>query len=127
MRSAVLYSSAFIGLLKAMYISPEDKSKMVADGIGVAHFIVANFVVLLGQFTSIFDALIRVQADNKGIYFLYYYLDRPVYFLFRGFVESAREDWVLSLLCAQLIIVVSTVLYGFLAYFAIKIYLSLND
>lgn len=110
-----------------MYISPEDKSKMVADGIGVAHFIVANIVVLLGQFTKLFDAVIEVYADNKGIYFLYYYLDRPAYYLFKGFAESAKEDVALSLLCAELIIIVSTVLYGFLAYFAIRIYLSLND
>ena len=110
-----------------MYLSPDEKSKMVADGIGVAHFIVANLCVLLGEFTELFNPLIDVASPHKGLYFVYHYFDRPAYYLFRGLTEATQEDLIFTFLTGELIIVVSTVLYGFIAFFSVRLYLSLND
>lgn len=100
---------------------------MVADAIGVAHFVIANLIVLLGYVSNAFNSVVPQEASNKGLYFIYLYLDRPVFLIFQGFVASTKDSPWLSFLAGELVIVVSTILYGFIAYFSIRIYLSLND
>lgn len=111
-----------------MYISPDSKSKMVADGVAVGHLLVANLCVILGSFSDVFKNYVQ-QPDtaNTGLNFVYIYFDYPVYVFFKLIIGTLGSDPILSYVLAEVVIVLSSVLYGFVAFFVMRIYFSVSE
>lgn len=55
-------------------IKPEAASKKIADALGLSHFLVTNFIVLIGEFTSLFNFM---KTKHGGIDFVKTYISAP--------------------------------------------------
>ncbi len=82
----------------------------VADALGISHFIVANVIIALGEFTDLFSFM---KTSHPGIDFVMQYLDALVYSLF-GLANPS--DPLMLFLSAELIVLTSSVLYGALCW-----------
>ncbi len=96
-------------------MQPRQRSKhvIIADAVGLAHCIVANIVVIAGYFYDFF----KVIDPFDGFKFVYIYFDQPVYFLFQGIITRVQNDqWFLPVLAGEVVIILSSLLYGVIAY-----------
>jgi hypothetical protein len=89
------------------------KPAIIADAIGVTHFIFANLLVVLGEVTGVFG---KPWENFTGLRFLYTYVDAPVHTFMTPFMPEQFDDPVTAYLIAELIIILSSVLYGLIAY-----------
>ena len=96
--------------------------RYVGDAVGVAHFVVANLCILVGHLTNVFKGM---SEQWGGIEFLYRYLDHPVYLAFRPIAFNFRNDVIYAIIVAELVIVVSSLLYGLAAYLLMRLALAL--
>lgn len=90
---------------------------IIADSVAISHFIVCNLAFVMGEFTDVFA---EMRAANPGLEFVYRYVDYPVFYVFRHLVDSSYGDMVLTVLIAQFVIVMSSVIYGIIAGLVIK-------
>ena len=98
----------------------KDRAFVVADAVGVSHFIVANFCILLGQYTEVFKG-IGINVKYPGLEFVYRYFDAPVMLMLGGLARADRGDVIFTFLVAELIIVITSIFYGIMAYLFIKL------
>lgn len=101
-----------------------NRNLVVADAVGVAHFVVANLCVVLGQTTDIFSDL---GGEYPGLFFVYRYFDAPVAAFFSGLAYGEGGDVFFTFLVGELIIVLSSILYGALGYAFTKLIFLLNE
>ncbi|MCC6221473.1 MAG: hypothetical protein IT291_09570 [Deltaproteobacteria bacterium] len=99
-------------------VYPEKRAGIIGDAIGIAHFVVANLIVLVGQLTSAFES---ISPQMGGLKFLYTYVDFPVYSMFSGMAERGRGEVFTALIAGEFIIVVSSILYGLIANIAVRL------
>lgn len=91
---------------------------ILADAVGISHFVLANLVIVLGEFTSIFQHL---SEKYGGLTFIFRYVDAPMYKVLAPIVGTVRYDSFQVLLVGQLVIVASSFVYGLIAYFFVKL------
>ena len=81
--------------------------------------LIAIALSLVGQYTSVFQEN-RLAGDYPGIDFVYKTIDYPVFFLFRGFIESSKGSAYETILHAAIIFFFASALYSFAVLFLIK-------
>ena len=89
----------------------------VGDSIGVAHFLVANLLILLGEITNLFNSY---GGRLPGLEFVYRTFDWPVYMITRPFIHMSGADAAYPFFAGELVIVASSLVYGFLAYLLVS-------
>lgn len=87
--------------------------------MGVAHCIVANIIVILGYFKDVNNPLM-VADPFDGLKFIYGYIDFPVYYFFRGLATRFSEQYLYTILLGEIVILLTSVLYGVIAYIFAK-------
>lgn len=110
----------FTGGLVAERTKRKNRAFVVADAVGISHFIVANSCILLGQFTEVFKG-IGGNAKYPGLEFIYKYFDAPILLILGGLARSDRGDVFFTFLVAELVVVAASIFYGILAYIFIKL------
>lgn len=93
-------------------------AKTTADIVAVLHLMVANVIIALGEYTLIFSFL---HEKNPGIKFVFRYLDAPVYNLLATMIEKWEIDFWSILLAAELVIVLSSLIYGISVYVLVRV------
>ncbi|MBL7662032.1 hypothetical protein JNK13_04685 [bacterium] len=98
---------------------PRHVATVVADAVGLTHFIVANACVVLGQLTDVFK---EVGGHYPGLQFVYQYIDYPVYAFFHDVLQiNFSGKTSVTFLMGEFVIAISTILYGLIAYFVVKV------
>lgn len=101
----------------------ERKLRLIADSVALVHFVFANFIFLVGQLTGVFA---EVGGRYPGLKAVYLYLDRPVYTFLRGFADRGLQGEMLNALAkGQVVIIASSLVYGFLAWLLARIVVSI--
>jgi hypothetical protein len=96
-------------------------ASLAVDAVGIAHFVIANAVVLLGESTSLLDRW--GGNEHPGVYIVYRYLDAPVAGVLGMFTNTAvGGDNTYPFLVAELVIILSSMLYGGLAYLLMRVF-----
>ena len=112
------------------HYTKKDKARVVADAIGISHFLVANLIMILGQvnsdFKEILTGLLPKYSAYPGIDFVYNFMDKPVYNQIQGIAEMFREDspkyfWM----GAEAVVLLSSAFYGFVAYIVLWIIIKI--
>ena len=96
---------------------------IIADSVGIAHFVVAHVALVLGELTNVFSG---IGAEFPGVYVVLNYLDLPVYILFRT-LDKGFSDFTYILLFAEFIIIITSLLYGFITYLALHLLFTFFD
>ncbi|MCB0325325.1 MAG: hypothetical protein KDD69_17200 [Bdellovibrionales bacterium] len=94
------------------------RQAIAADAIALTHFVFANIALILGETTELLAA---IDIQHGGIRFIYDYLDAPVYRLLQGFVGDVRADGIYMLIAVELVIIASSILYGFISYLILRL------
>lgn len=89
------------------------KPAIIADAIGITHFIFANILLVLGEITGVFG---KPWEPFTAVRFIYTYVDAPVYTFISPFMPEQFDDPVTAYLIAEIVIIVSSVFYGLIAY-----------
>ena len=114
------------------------KYSALTDAIAIAHAIVANAVILAGVFTEMFFFMAKKYQDSgdpialfaksyPGIMFVYDYIDLPVYSLLSGTALGNPRNSVYSYGIAELVILLSSLLYSFIVYLTVTIFGKLSQ
>ncbi len=93
------------------------KAARIADAVGIGHLILGSVLILVGEFTTVFDSY---DFDHGGIKFVYQYLCAPVYLIFQSFLEVHRGDSFSVLLAGFLVVIAASVLYGMIVYALVR-------
>lgn len=107
-----------------MNVFLKKKLILVADAIGIGHWVVSTIVVILGQVTNLFA---DYGAEYPGLDFIYKFIDRPIYGLIQGIEAEYRSDLVVTMIIGQIVIVASSVIYAFIAYLALRLLFLLSE
>ena len=99
--------------MKKDVLIKRDLPRVCADAVGIAHFIVANVIIVIGEFTHQLDEL---GAVFPGLAFVYRYLDLPVYLLLENWDPGFQAATIKILLFGQIVIALSSALYAFFAW-----------
>ncbi len=95
----------------------------IGDAIGLAHCIVTNLLVIVGYY---FD--IVAQADPfDGLKIIYAYIDAPVYWLLEDHAGGFWDNYLYTILMGEIVILLSSVLYGFIAYVFARAFIPVDD
>ena len=94
---------------------------VTADVVAIAHFVVANIVLFIGEFTDLMDKLLRVE--HPGIEFVVKYLDAPIYAVLQGKFDWLGEyhDPFFNILATNMVIVAGSIFYGFVVFAIVKV------
>ncbi len=108
------------------YFTRKDKARVVADAVGISHFVVANVIMIGAQANRDLGLAVRKfmkqNSDYPGIDFVYKFMDAPIYQQFRGTAEAFREGRPRNFwLTAECIVLLSSMFYGLLAYVVIRL------
>ncbi len=99
-----------------------DPKLLIADAVGIAHFIVVFAVAIYGERTNYFLKLDPTLSDrHSGFDFVYHYIDLPAYLIFRGVMGQYGAnldsgDILVSYIGALIVIASSSGLYGAFVY-----------
>jgi hypothetical protein len=93
----------------------------VADACAIAHFFIANTILLVGEYTDLLKHL--TPAPHPGFLLITKYLDAFVYPYFKDYVFQVI-DTITFYSVAQLIIIGSSILYGFIVYVFTRLIVS---
>jgi len=99
-------------------------SVLIGDAVGVGHFVVCNVVLLAGQFLPLFQTF---GGKHPGLRFIYQHIDAMVYEYFKYSADARPEDVFYTLGVGELIILLSSVIYGFAAYVLLKAVIFILD
>ena len=102
------------------------KALILANVVGVVHFIIGNLSIFLGQYTPIlrnFDP----YGKYPGISFVRNFLDAPVMQLLFWFDRSAGDDFLYTMLVTEFIILASSFIYGGIVYLIARGFTLLLD
>lgn len=106
---------------KRYYWGQRKTSAVFAEAVAVAHFLVANLVMLLGQYFNVFDFL---EGKNGGVKFVYHYIDLPLYTLLGSFTDNIGPRGTSVMFGCELIILVSSAVYGVICYILLDVLFS---
>ncbi|MDD2942452.1 MAG: hypothetical protein PHC51_05725 [bacterium] len=101
-------------------------ASVMADGLMLGHFVVANTVVIFGQVLPGFAQATRLYSSYPGLEFVYRYVDLPVCQFLRWFagvnfdLEHA-SNIIVTFLLGETVILIATSFYGLFAYGVAKI------
>lgn len=93
--------------------------KRLADTVGIAHYLFATFLTLIGQ--ALPNAFPETKDRFKGLSFIYNYVDVPVYKLLSSWILPNQKDVVSALLLGQVVIIISSLAYALLFFLVVKI------
>ena len=93
------------------------------DAAAVAHLIVANLILIIGQLNEKALPEIASKYDEPGIAFVFHYIDKPVFLFLNHWCPWIGElkDSFYNFLSVQLVIVSSSVFYGFIVFAVLKL------
>ncbi|MCB0358346.1 MAG: hypothetical protein KDD44_01875 [Bdellovibrionales bacterium] len=94
-------------------------ASVVADSVGITHFIVANLLVVAGFFPEYFPGDF---GRYPGLEFVYRFVDLPVYYVLQGVIKSNSSELIMVYLLGELVIVLSSILYWTLAYCFVRFF-----
>ena len=97
---------------------------LIGDAVGVGHFVVCNALVVVAQFLPFFQ---EFGGRYPGLNFIYRTIDAPVYQLLQSRIDAQLADSFYSLLWGELVVVLSSALYGVLAYLIVKFLAVLTE
>ena len=95
---------------------------VAADALGVTHLIFGTLAIILGEFTDFFKAL---NSDHGGVQFVLRYLDRPVYAFMSPFIPAGGTDARYTIMVGLVVVLMSSIVYGAIAYLVLKFAISL--
>ena len=101
-------------------LSPEHKQRLIADSVGVGHLVMANVAIVLGEYTTIFKGL--STAKYPGLDVVFRFFDAPVYLLLKSHIEYQSYSMLSTMLFGEAVIILSSILYGALAYLVVKLF-----
>jgi len=107
--------------LKERRILKKDIPRICADAVGIAHFIVANAILVTGQVTSSLDSF---GAILPGLRFVYTYLDFPVYYLVQQWAPAITASLTNQILFGELVITLSSGLYGIITMLIVALFIG---
>ena len=93
---------------------PPEVTTVLAEWIGIGHFIVVSAIALLGQFTELFRP-VRLKGDYPGLFFVYDYIVYPVYWFFEGSVKRYLKQPDITVVYAIAIFFLASALYSLIA------------
>jgi len=96
-------------------IKPEVAAKSISDALALSHFFVANFIVLLGEFTNLFDFLL---SKHPGMDFVKQYISAPGMLLAGGWLNDANT--INLWLSMESVIIVASLVYWGLCWLATR-------
>lgn len=92
------------------------KQAIIADAVGLGHCIVANVMVVIGYFYDF-----QLDPDKfDGLKFVYRYVDFPVFHVFYKFMGRLQYDDFYTIVLGEIVIIISSVLYGLVAFIIAK-------
>lgn len=96
----------------------------IADTVGISHFIVANLIILLGEFWGQFRAVFHIgDTDLPGLKLVYMTICRPIHSVLEDLItDETITGWVVQLCLGEVIIGISSVIYGFLTFVLVGIF-----
>ncbi|MCC6932154.1 MAG: hypothetical protein IT292_02720 [Deltaproteobacteria bacterium] len=111
------------------------KYSIVLDVIIIVHFVVANVVLAAGfvpAFSENFIWLINnfqefgyewrtFATKYPGIMFVYYYIDYPIFIINPSWFMSKPGSFYYTLGMAEFLIMLSSLIYGYVAYFFVRL------
>ena len=108
------------------HYTDKDKARVVADAVGISHFIVTNVIMILGSanrdFGLALKKFMKQSSDYPGIDFVYRFIDFPVYHKLKGTAEMFRDARPRNFwLGAECVVLLSSMFYGLLAYVVIRL------
>jgi len=103
------------------YWGQRKTSAVFAEAVAVAHFLVANLVMLIGQYFPVFDFL---ESKNGGVKFVYHYIDFPLYTLLGSLTDNIGPRGTSAMFGCELIILASSAVYGVICYFLLDLLFS---
>ena len=103
----------------------------IVDGVAVAHLLIANLILVLGVITPFFEWMILYYGEaellvrtfvrsHPAIYFLYAYIDYPIYHFFKEILISKPKDLMYTYVLAEIVIVGCSFLYSLIVYLILK-------
>ena len=93
---------------------------IAADAVGVTHFIIANLLLIAGEFSKVLNVFVGGEK-HPGISFITTILDRPVAHFLKVYFQKFGSDTLTIHLLAELVVVGASVLYGFGIYVVFRI------
>ena len=81
----------------------------IADAVGIGHLILGSAIILVGEFTNLFESF---DFDHGGVKFVYQYLCAPVYLAFQSVLEVHGSDSFSIMIAGFLVVVGASVFYG---------------
>ncbi len=100
------------------------RSAVAADAVGIAHLIIGTLLIIVGEFTPIFE---KLSFEHGGVQFIFQYLDAPVYYLLRPFMPDAEGDSIYLWLSGLAVITLSSMLYALVVYLMLRFMATLFD
>ena len=99
----------------ARKIKPDIAAKSISDALGLSHFFVANLLVVIGEFTNLFDF---VLTQHPGMDFVKQYISTPAMLIIGNWLnaDNAINLW----LSMELVIVLASVIYWSLCWLATR-------
>lgn len=94
---------------------------MVSEALGFSHFLIVNLLAILGETTFYFDFM---EGVHGGINFVFTNIDAPVNTSLRNYF-TIIPDKLVFYLYAELVFLLSSILYGLLCYFFTRLVLTM--
>jgi len=90
----------------ARKLKPEIASKTIADALGLSHFFVANLLVVIGEFTNLFDFMLSKHA---GMDFVKQYISMPGVMVPVSWLNA--DNTINLWLSMEIVIIVASIIY----------------
>ena len=99
----------------ARKIKPDIAAKSISDALALSHFVVANFLVVIGEFTNLFDF---VLSKHPGMDFVKQYISTPGMLLAGPWLNDANTMnlW----LSMESVIILASLIYWALCWLATR-------
>lgn len=101
-------------------IKPNVVAIRLAEALAIAHFVVANIVCVLGEFTPLFNSF---GSKHPGVFFVLNNIDGPVYAIFKSRVLTTN-DTLIFFMYTEMIIILSSAVFAGICYCAVRFILS---
>lgn len=99
----------------ARKIKPDIAAKSISDALALSHFFVANFLVVVGEFTTLFDF---IPGKHPGMDFVKQYISTPGMLLAGSWLNEANT---LNLwLSMESVIILASLVYWTLCWLATR-------
>ncbi len=98
------------------------RATILADAVGLTHLLVATGIVIVGEYTDIFN---HVGGRYHGIQFVYKFIDWPIVRLLTPILDwfgvgGDVVDRGLAMVTAGFVIAASSAIYGIITYYVAR-------